>query len=127
MKFQATPEALLDEIGTAFGLAIGDVLEEAQRIAPERTGKYRRSLRLAPVSVEGQRLVSAIGSPLASARPKEKGAYITARKAPWLAIPFGDGTIRKVKSVRLPASPVVGPAGARFPEFLTRRLREQQR
>jgi hypothetical protein len=128
MRVQSDPSVLIDRTLTAFHLAAGDTLEEAKRIAApsSRTGRYERSLQLGETSVSPDRIEVSLGSPLRSATAKERGAYIQAKKADWLAIPMPDGTMRKVKAVRLPARPVVGRAGPRFVDFMTARLKAQR-
>lgn len=124
MKFRSDHSRILAKPAQAFARATVDTLVEAQRVAPHVTGKYRASLQLSEATIQGDRMVVRLGSPLAGAKAKEQGAYIQAKRAPWLAIPHGDGTIRKVKAVRIPARPTVTRAGPKFPEFMTRRLRE---
>ncbi len=124
MKLVMDDRALMVKVLGAFHLATSDALGEARRIAPHVTGRYRDSLRLGAAATVGTRISVNLGSPLKSAKAKEKGAYIEARNADYLAIPMPDGTMRKVKAVRLPARPVVGKVAPKFEAMLTRRLRE---
>lgn len=125
MRVESHPEKLLEGIAVAFADAVQDTLEEARRIASRssRTGKFAASLEATDVALTSNGYEAAIGSPLASARAKEKGAFIQAKRAPYLVIPQPDGSVRKVKAVRLPPRPAVVPAGRRFPEFMTARLK----
>jgi hypothetical protein len=127
VKVQSDATPLLHHALVAFELAAHDTLDEAKRIASanSRTGTFERSLDLSETRTDGVTVSANLGSPLRSATTKERGAYIQARRAPWLVIPVGDGTVRKVKAVRIPARPVVSKAGPRFVDFMTARLKEQ--
>lgn len=127
MRFESRArEVILPRIRTAHDAATDDALAVARSNASRnsRTGRFERSLtRTETVPVGRDRLESRIGSPLNSARPKEKGAYIQAKRGPYLVFPTRDGW-RKVRSVRLPARPVVTPAGRKFPQLMAARLRQ---
>jgi hypothetical protein len=105
--------------------AVEDTLGEAKRIADRyrRTGKFAGSLQSTRVSGARNQMNAVIGSPLVSARVKEKGGYIQARKHPTLYIPHPDGGLRTPSAVRIRATPIVTPAGAKFVDYMSARLR----
>lgn len=112
-------------VANAFDAAVDDTLEEAVRNAERysKSGKFADSLQRTDPVESTDRLEARIGSPLRSARAKERGAYIAAEKAKHLVFDAGQG-VRKATAVRIPAQPAVTPAGRRFREFMTGRLRE---
>jgi hypothetical protein len=133
VRFESHPEPLYAGIRRGFERAVDDTLDLA-RVHAERhakSGTFARSLsRTATQEVDG-RLTARIGSPLASARVKERGGYMEARQhipkfGPYLAVRLPDGSVRKASAVRVRATPVVTPAGARWPVILPARLREQR-
>lgn len=125
MRIETHDELLFAESDIAFERAKLDVLEEAERLAERhsRTGKFARSLVATDTAQVDGRLVARIGSPLSSARAKEKGAYIVAKHGPHLVFRVG-GHVVKVGAVRLPPQPTVIPAGRQWRSFVTARLRE---
>lgn len=126
MKLESrAEEVILGGVARAFEDAKKDTLVEARGVAAKRsrTGKFADSLELGDTDDQGDRLEARIGSPLVSARAKERGAYITAKRGPYLVFRTGDGW-RKVKAVRLAPQPVVTPAARLFPQFMSQRLRE---
>jgi hypothetical protein len=121
-------ERILEPAIAAFDHAVDDTVDQAQTNADRysKSGKFADSItRTEPVQ-RGDRLTARIGSPLVSARAKEKGAFIQAKRGPYLVFNAGDG-VRKVGSVRVPPRPVVGPAVKRFPQFMRDRLVERLR
>lgn len=128
MKLESrATEILTGRVRRAFDPAVDDTLDVARAIAAREaeTGKFERSLERTPELDTGGMLTARIGSPLASARPHEAGAFIQAKDAPWLVFSAG-GHVRKVKSVRIKPHPVVTPAGRQFGKLMTARLREQR-
>lgn len=127
MKFEShAQELILDPIERAYERASENTLEDARRVAGRhsRSGKFRDSLQLSePVEVDG-RLERRIGSPLSSAKAKEKGAYIRAKRGKYLVFDAGQG-VRKVEAVRLAPQPAVAPAVTQFPVFMAARLVEE--
>lgn len=118
-------ERVLDPMDRAFDLAVDDTLADAKREASKhrRTGKFEGSLERTDAAAEGDRLIARIGSPLVSAKAKEKGAYIHAKRGKYLVFKVAGG-VRKVEAVRLAPQPAVTPAGGRFPRFMAARLVE---
>jgi hypothetical protein len=125
MKLTSTPEILLRRTEPAYERAVQDTVELAQQLAVKVSGKWSKSITSKRIST-GTKLVSHIGSPLSSARAHEKGAFIVPKNAPRLVFTLADGQVRSAESVRLTAQPAVLPAGARYPELMTKRLREMQ-
>lgn len=125
MKMRHDYTRLLAKNEDAFKKAAQDVEDEARRNAERnsRTGRFAASLTHT-VGRDGEVMVARVGSPLVSARVKEKGGFMQATRAATLTLPAGDGTARRPESVRVRATPAVTPAGRRFPEFMTRRMRE---
>lgn len=118
-------EVLIAPIIRDFGLAADDVVRLAQARAPKRTGRFARSIQRTAVRHEGaSRLVCEVGSPLVSARAKEKGALISAKRGRYLVFNAGSG-VRKVTAVRLRPQPSVTPAGRQFTRLLAARLRRR--
>lgn len=126
MKLESRHDVLLDRIEPAFEYAVDDTIAEARREVRSRTGKFARSLRRGATERIGEHLWTRIGSPLASARVKEKGGYMTAKRARWLAIPQQDGSIRQVKAVRIRATPILSKAGPTFPRHFLASLRAKR-
>lgn len=130
MRFEShAEERIIRPIAAAHDEAIDDTLEVARVRARQyrRTGRFEGSLtRSDAVEVSAGRREARIGSPLVSARVKERGAFIQAKRAEYLVFDAGHG-VRKVKSVRVPATPVVTPAGHRFPALMHDALREVYR
>lgn len=124
MKMTTNYAPLFAGIERAFEAACDDVVEDAQDRAPKRSGKFSKSIRKQRVPAPAGRLEAVIGSPLASARVKEMGAFIPAKRHDRLFIPFGDGSLRTPQAVRIGAQPTVAPAGRKFIEHMTRRARE---
>lgn len=126
MRIESHAELLVEEVAEAFILARNDVLEEARHNAAKysKTGKFERSLEATDVEADADALTARVGSPLASAAAKERGAYVTPKRKPWLVFMGQEGHLVKVAAVRLPRRPAVVPAGRRFPEFMLERLRE---
>jgi hypothetical protein len=128
MKITRNDKPLFDKVDQAFPKAVDDLLTEARANAQrnERTGKFRGSLRTEILAKAGQRRTAIVGSPLVSARAKEKGAFIQPKQGDRLFIPQ-DGELRTPTQVRIRATPVVTPAGEKWPELMTRRLQEVAR
>ncbi len=127
MKFVTDYSKLLTALPDAFDLALDDTVKEAQQIASRnsRTGKFADSIRWEHVSGPGGMLTAVIGSPLVSAAVKERGGYITPKSADRLMIPQDDGSYRSPEAVRISAQPAVTPAGERFVDFMTQRLKAE--
>jgi hypothetical protein len=125
MRFESHAEQVFEGIDAAFEAAVLDTRDEAERIARQhsRTGKFAGSIEASEVEQVGGRLEARIGSPLVSARAKEKGAFIQAKNKPTLIIKTKDGW-RRPKQVRLVPHPAVTPAGRKFGEFMAERLRQ---
>lgn len=132
MRFESHAlEVLIDETWVAFEGAVQDSLEEARRRAPKVTGRYRDSIQATPIVVTDRGFETRIGSPLSSARVKEVGGFIQAkasrqagRFAGHMRIPFRGGGWATIEAFRIRATPTIVPAGRKFPEFMTARLRE---
>lgn len=127
MRFESTARERIERhVRGAFEAAADDVVTLAQATARKdsRTGRFAGSItRTDAVDVGGGRLEARVGSPLSSARAKERGAYIRAKRGPYLVFNAGDG-VRKVEAVRLAPQPAVTPAGARFPRLMAARLEQ---
>lgn len=124
MKAEFHSEVLVERSRAAYEDAVDDTLALAQELAGRhsRSGKFADSLeRTETVEVDG-RLETRIGSPLASARAKEKGAWIAPKNAPYLTIKTADGWRRIKDGVRLAPQPAVVPAGQRFRDIMRARL-----
>lgn len=130
MRFEShSRERIVLPAIAAFDQAVDDTLDQAQTNADRhsQTGKFATSLtRTDPREVADGRHEARVGSPLSSAKAKERGAFIQAKRGPYLVFNAGDG-VRKVSAVRLAPRPVVGPAVRRFPEFMRIRLVEHFR
>lgn len=127
MKLTTNYAPLFAGVEQSFTAAEADTVAEAQRRARKRTGKWSNSITSQRIPSATGQMSAVVGSPLSSARAHEKGAFIQAKKHEYLYIPQGDGTVRKVKSVRINAQPAITPAGDKFPEFMTRRMQERAR
>jgi hypothetical protein len=128
MKFVSDYTALFRGNGEAYDRAVADVREEAVRRAPKgATGKFADSFKALRLPSATNVFDSVVGSSMSSARVKEKGGYIQARKHDTLFIPAGDGSVRRPVAVRIRPQPTVVPAGAMFPKFMAARLREVRR
>lgn len=129
MKLVSHADEVLGQVDRAFELAVEDARDEARDIASkhDKTGKFSGSIQRSDIVQTPDGLTASIGSALSSARAKEKGAFIEAKRSKHLVFDAGQG-VRKVKSVRLRPQPAVTPAGRHFaaPDGpMTRRLREQ--
>ena len=124
MKLTTNYAPLFAKTDKAFGLAVKDTEDAAKENAGRsaRTGKFRDSIKHT-LGREGEIRTARVGSPLVSARVKEKGGYMQA-SSDTLYLPAGDGSVRRPEAVRVRATPVVTPAAKRFPEFMSRRMRE---
>lgn len=125
MKIESGASRLLALAEAAVDLAVDDTLEVARANAAKnaRTGEFAGSLTRTPLRREGARVTARIGSPLASAKAKEVGAFVRAKKGPVMrfrAEPSGEWVT--MEAFRVPAQPVVTPAGRQFPRILTARL-----
>ncbi len=118
-------QVIAERIEAGMDAALDEVVKDAQRRASRtaRTGTWRDSLQRTDIEERGDVYTSHLGSPLVSAITHEKGAYIKAKRAPWLYIRQGDGTFRKVKAVRVPASPVITPAAKTFGRRFSAQMR----
>jgi hypothetical protein len=114
---------LVRGIEQAFASALDETVEDARRRAPKRTGMWARSIDAERTTHAGDRLESAIGSPLVSAKVHERGGYITPKRAKALAIPQPDGSIRLSKAVRIPPHPAIIPAARGFGDRFLEKLR----
>lgn len=125
MKITSADEgAFLADVGDAFDDAVDDTLDDARRRAPRVTGKWQRSIERSPTEHRGDRLEAAIGSNLVSAKVHERGGYITPKRGEYLVIPQPDGSVRKVKAVRIRAQPAIEPAGRGFGHRFLARLHD---
>ena len=92
-----------------------------------RSGKLRSSIK-SSIKEEGNTSVGTIGSDLVYAPIQEYGGIIEARLAPYLMIQIGDRWA-KVKSVRIPARPFLGPTIERNTDkvgsIISLRIREE--
>lgn len=127
MKLVTDYTKLFAGIAVAHEAAADDVVREARRRAPKRTGKFAASIQHTPTRNIAGVYMSLVGSTMSSARVKEKGGYMQARKHSTLFIPQADGSVRRPRAVRVRAQPTIVPAGRMWPEFMTGRLREQSR
>lgn len=128
MKLDSHADRLFDRIREAHDAAVDDTLQLAVEIAGKhsKSGKFAASLQRT-ATVEDTNpyhnvLETRIGSPLASAKAKEKGAWIVPKRAPYLTIKTADGWRRIKDGVRLAPQPAVTPAGRRFGELVRARL-----
>lgn len=126
MRIESHPEVIIDPLLDAFDEACIDALEDARQVAGRnsRTGRFAQSLTISETVHTATGLEASIGSPMRSAKAKEKGAFIQAKRGKYLTFKI-DGQFKKVESVRLAPRPVVAPAGRRFPRYMTFRLRER--
>lgn len=126
MKLVSNAEPLFRGIAEAFDAAVLDVRDEARAIAGRhsRTGKFAASIVESETEPTTTGFEARVGSTLQSAKAKEKGAYIAAKRGKHLVFDAGQG-VRKVAAVRLPPRPAVTPAGRRFGTFMSKRLREE--
>lgn len=125
MRFESrADEVVIRPVPRALELAADDVVGLAQARAPKRTGRFARSIARTDAVQEGpDRVTVGVGSPLSSARIKERGGTIRARRGRYLTFPLPGGGFVKVESVRLPARPTVIPAARQFGRFFAARLR----
>lgn len=109
-------QVIVERIEAGMDAALDEVVKDAQRRARRsaKTGTWRDSLQRTDIEDTTTGYTSHVGSPLVSAITHEKGAYIRAKRSEWLYIRQGDGTFRKVKAVRVPASPAITPAAKTF-------------
>ena len=123
MKMKHDYSKLLKRTEERFELAVQDVEDEAKRNADRnaRTGKFSGSITHT-IGRSGDMLVARVGSPMVSARVKERGGFMQASASDTLYLPQA-GEVRRPTSVRVRATPVVTPAGKKFPEFMSRRMR----
>lgn len=129
MNFEShVDELVLEPMDRAFEDAVDDIVAAAQRFAARhsRTGTFERSITRSDTGRSADRLEARIGSPLVSAKAKEKGAFITAKRGKYLVFKVAGG-VRKVESVRLAPQPAVTPAGQQFPRLMAARLVEALR
>lgn len=117
---------LLGMTEPAFEAAVQDVEDAAKAEAEKhsRTGKFKDSITHT-VGREGDDFVARVGSPLVSARVKEKGGFMQSNSGRGLLLRLPGGEYRTVQQVRVRATPVMAPAGAKFAEDMTRRMRER--
>ena len=126
MRFESNADVLLAKPRQAFEAAVDDVvtLARAHAARNSRTGEFERSITRSETVDSGDRLEARVGSPLSSAKAKEKGAFIQAKRGRYLVFNAGDG-VRKKESVRLRPQPAVTPAGQQFrSQLMPARLRE---
>lgn len=126
MNLTSNAGILLERSRAAHEAAVDDTLELAREIAGKhsRSGKFAASLQRTATVETSRGLETRIGSPLQSARAKEKGAWIAPKRAPYLTIKTADGWRRIKDGVRLAPQPAVTPAGARFRDFMKARLQQ---
>ena len=124
MKMTHDYASMLSKMPTAFDKAVDDTVQAAQEIAGRNSvsGKFRDSITSLMVSGPAGAVTAVIGSPLVSARVKEKGGYSAGN--PKLLLRLAGGEFRTADAVRIRATPAVTPAAAKFPELMTRRMRE---
>lgn len=107
MIIEADDTRLLEHAQRAHDRATDDVLADARMTAPRRTGAYAASLeRIDTETPDG--VVSRIGSRRPEAPAIENGADVGDRQGPHMA---PAGTLAR--------------AGRRYPEHMTRRLRQE--
>lgn len=118
-------QVIAERIEAGMDAALDEVVKDAKRRANRsaRTGAWRDSMTRTDIEENGTVYTSHVGSPLVSAITHEKGAYIRAKRSPWLYIPQPDGTLRKVKAVRVPASPAITPAAKTFGRRFSAQMR----
>lgn len=110
MKIQTNYQPLFASVDRSFREAAGDTLQIARAEASRhsRTGQHAASLRMSSVSgAGGERQTVRIGSSLEQARAVEIGADVGPRRGPHMQ------GIRALQT-----------AAGKFPEHMTRRLRE---
>lgn len=109
-------DVIAQRVEAGMEAALDEVVKDAKRRASRsvRTGTWRDSLQRTDIDETATGYTARLGSPLVSAITHEKGAYIQAKRSEWLYIRQPDGTFRKVKAVRVPASPVIAPAAKTF-------------
>ena len=109
-------DVIAQRVEGGFNAALDEVVKDAQRRAQRtaETGTWRDSIQRTDIEDTATGYTARIGSPLVSAITHEKGAYIRAKRSEWLYIPQRDGTLRKVKAVRIKASPAITPAVKTF-------------
>lgn len=127
MILTSNADQLLAHIRAAHEAAVDDTLDVARAIAGKhsRTGKFAASLERTGTAEIADRLVTRIGSPLRSARAKEKGAWIAPKNGPYLVFNAGDGVRKVAGGVRLKPQPVVVPAGQRFRDLMLAHLQRE--
>lgn len=103
---------LLARTPAAFDEALAETVADAQQRAPKRTGAFARSITSKKITAPANAEAAVVGSPLSSARVKEKGGYMQARKHDTLFIPQADGSVRRPVAVRVRAQPTVAPAAS---------------
>lgn len=113
MKIQSDLSPLHDHAATAFYAAAGDTLQYAKAIAPNRTGTFRKSLKMWRRKRKTGP-TARIGSMLPRTSVLERGGG-----------PAGPGgwAKRGPHVQRANAPRTLGKAGAKFPDFMERRLR----
>lgn len=129
MRVETHDDMLLLEAREAFTAARDDVLAEAYRQARKysKSGKFADSIVATDVTEADGRLTASVGSPLVSARAKERGAYIEAKAGKWLTFMGNEGHLVRVAAVRIPKQPAVVPAGRLFIDFMRARLKAARR
>jgi hypothetical protein len=123
VKLQLDHAKILQRGPQAHERAVADVVKDAQARAPVASGKFKRSIRSEVIERNERVTASIVGSPLASARVKERGGFMEAKRADRLYIPLG-ADVRSPESVRVAAQPTVVPAGDKYPDYMARRLKE---
>ncbi len=127
MKLTTNYTSLTGRMQPAFDLAVQDTVKEAQARAKKVTGKWSKSITSKKIGNNTNSTTAVVGSPLASAKAHELGAYITPRTAPRLVFSLANGDVRSAEAVRIPPQPAVIPAGGMFKTFMTKRLQERSR
>lgn len=107
-------DVIAQRVEGGFDAALDEVVKDAQRRAKKVTGTWAASIQRTDIVETSAGYSARVGSNLSSALAHERGAYIRAKRSDWLYIPFGDGTLRKVKAVRIKAHPAITPAVKTF-------------
>jgi HK97 gp10 family phage protein len=86
------------------------ITNEAQRLAPYKSGTLRRSIHPEIVTERNDYVEGATGTDVIYAAQREFGGTITAKNAPYLVFKTEDGRLVRVRSVTQTAKPYMRPA-----------------
>lgn len=130
VRFVSHADRLYDHIEASFRAAVYDVQREMMANAPVRTGDMRRRIRVEWLGRDRAR----VGLSHPGARMREFGGTIFPRRSAYLVFKTRDGQWRRAKQVtQRPGGysqgfkPWIRPAGAKFRQFITQRLRTRYR